>query len=1576
MRGAGNRARLVCLALVVLAWCRPAAAPECCVAAEPLITKFAQVDHVPEPQNEAVASMPFGQRAVEIFNPSCDPIDLADFEIVVTNPLAAADGKDPLARVSLDPGAHAGGRGHGSAWTVPRSLQSGETFVLCTYPTFEDGAVSLLQSAPVQDSSSLPATLARSAFINCTVASTELTRSTGAGEGSILLVRTADDSIVDAIAQIPRVDRAVSQQECSVVAKRLEQFRHGNAWYDESEWMWIWGTHCEDHLEVTIDSADMDMYGDDMCGLADDAKFIDRSYLHCSDWRFYDCSLSHLTCMPGETVGCSYSQTEEMRLLLACPHSCGLCDTFGWEAVPDVEAVTAAEQDNPGFIAPHGACANRTSTARVVAAGSQYTLPPPAVEEMSCCPRALPTITMFAQLGVEPYAQRAIEIFNPGCEKAYLEDYELVFVGADSSGHNNGSLTVVPLNDVRPFKNTMLTKGDTLVLCSDFSHNMMSDDVFQFDDGEGDPNVNPNYVYLVQFIEEASTMPSDLVGSTWDKCTGNMSLPRGGIEAVALRSSVDGAIVDFVPLGAPALAAQGADLACSVAWTRKPPGADLSPGDLPPTTNSPSYNSTQWSAPIVGAGCTAMPAQPGGWLSEDLSGTELKFGERSAIRGWDAATQCSDPNMALPASSLAHLASVKHTAVESTCCEVGHPMITKVLQLDVQFAQSYTGQYQQRAIEIYNPSCETIRLADFDLLFLDDEKQIVGEVPLTDADSEQTLAPQETHVICAQTGSTEPDLGDGVDRMYVSQRAHVPPNLVQSAEMECDTSPVAPDGTTSWLLLPGLYGTLVLRRAANPKATDTVIFDVLEGVPAMNPLNAKGLSCNLAWVREQRVQTSNPAFNSSEWTKMVGLNCDDDPSTLAVHFGDWYPAVFGQRDWLTGIQDDPCLDSQGVLASEYGVIAPANPTPAPETANATEPDPCDDAQQPRGDSRPGHAGDNLPPPCGSRHGPGGPTNKTIYDVLGFVILLLVGTCFACACMVCFWVRQRRKGKWLSADAAPADLEMSFGVGVLSTSISVAPQDDLFASPLAGEGVSDFTVTMGAGALRQQISANILATKGGANVTPWGGAFIMDDMSGSDVFENKVMVGKGSYGTVYKASFRSHIVAVKEISIDFAPANARQNESAQAALREFKQELEVWCKLMHPNVVQFYGYTTTPVCIIQEFIEGGTLYELLVSSEPMTTDTRMCFALDVARGMAYLHGLLPPIIHRDLKSLNLLVADGPPGQPPMVKLTDFGLARSKQTMMGETAKMTQVGTPYWTAPEIFDDATYNESADVYSFAMVLYEIWSRTLPWQGLQPVQVALKVVNERARPEVPRSMDTEECFGVSALMFQCWGHEPDQRPTFVECVERLEEQIELRRQEGGGGAEQGGGQQGSPLPQQWQQQQPQQQQDLLFSPARTLSTVEEASAQRSLSDDAADMQSRQSSMSSNRSTSTSRLSMTRSRTSSSGSAGGLGVPLSVEVTGRAGPPYAVIMPVELVDAPLREGITGLQRLLEGQLGMEVLEMMHYDVDFEEFCLLEDLKPMKQAAASSDPTPVRMQISHHPLQSPASRSSYGRSGLA
>ena len=186
-------------------------------------------------------------------------------------------------------------------------------------------------------------------------------------------------------------------------------------------------------------------------------------------------------------------------------------------------------------------------------------------------------------------------------------------------------------------------------------------------------------------------------------------------------------------------------------------------------------------------------------------------------------------------------------------------MITKVMQLDVQFAESWTGQYQQRAIEIYNPTCQTIRLANLTSCSSMMRSRLLAKCPSWMPRSEQTLAPQQTHVMCAQTGLAEPDMEQGsVDRMKVSQSAHILPNLVQSADTQCDVSPLSPDGATSWLLLPGLHGTLVLRRAATPKSADTVIYDVVEGVLAMNPLNSKGLSCSLAWVREQRVRTCSP----------------------------------------------------------------------------------------------------------------------------------------------------------------------------------------------------------------------------------------------------------------------------------------------------------------------------------------------------------------------------------------------------------------------------------------------------------------------------------------------------------------------------------------------------------------------------------------------------------------------------------------------------------------------------------------------------------------------------------------------
>jgi serine/threonine protein kinase len=199
---------------------------------------------------------------------------------------------------------------------------------------------------------------------------------------------------------------------------------------------------------------------------------------------------------------------------------------------------------------------------------------------------------------------------------------------------------------------------------------------------------------------------------------------------------------------------------------------------------------------------------------------------------------------------------------------------------------------------------------------------------------------------------------------------------------------------------------------------------------------------------------------------------------------------------------------------------------------------------------------------------------------------------AFVCCACSGQKSRRRDKrrltnlsGLTAQLGP--MSFSFGDGGVDNS----PDD----SP------GSFALSFRPGELREQISREVM--QGGQNVTPWEGGFIMDEPS--VVFTDKVAVGKGSYGTVYKALYNGHCVAVKQIDIDFSPVNARQRASAETALQEFKSELRVWCNLGHPCVVQFYGYTTSPsVCIVQEFINGGTLYELLASDEDITMSNKM------------------------------------------------------------------------------------------------------------------------------------------------------------------------------------------------------------------------------------------------------------------------------------------------------------------------------------------------------------------------------------
>jgi len=250
------------------------------------------------------------------------------------------------------------------------------------------------------------------------------------------------------------------------------------------------------------------------------------------------------------------------------------------------------------------------------------------------------------------------------------------------------------------------------------------------------------------------------------------------------------------------------------------------------------------------------------------------------------------------------------------------------------------------------------------------------------------------------------------------------------------------------------------------------------------------------------------------------------------------------------------------------------------------------------------------------------------------------------------------------------------------------------------------------------------------------------------------IGSGTYGTVSRAIWRGQEVAVKILKLD------RLKEE------EFQNEVNLLQELRCPYVVNFVGYCCTPGkrCLLTEFMELGSLSKYIHGQLPLEFKVRA--SLDCARGMAFLHHC--GMMHRDLKPDNLLVVTLEPSEKVVVKLADFGTSREIAAKdMSETKKMTGgVGTPIYMAPEVLDGDEYSSSADVFSFAMVLYELFTATEPYltpQFTAPWHIA-QFVTAGKRLEIPPSVPKH----AADLIRHCWAHDPAKRPTFDICVEAL----------------------------------------------------------------------------------------------------------------------------------------------------------------------------------------------------------------
>ncbi|KEH36361.1 receptor-like kinase plant [Medicago truncatula] len=231
-------------------------------------------------------------------------------------------------------------------------------------------------------------------------------------------------------------------------------------------------------------------------------------------------------------------------------------------------------------------------------------------------------------------------------------------------------------------------------------------------------------------------------------------------------------------------------------------------------------------------------------------------------------------------------------------------------------------------------------------------------------------------------------------------------------------------------------------------------------------------------------------------------------------------------------------------------------------------------------------------------------------------------------------------------------------------------------------------------IEESSSVSVESPSPSANIG-WGRWYSLKELeNATDGFAEGSVIGEGGYGIVYRGILQDgSIVAVKNLL----------NNKGQAE-KEFKVEVEAIGKVRHKNLVGLVGYCAEGAkrMLVYEYVDNGNLEQWLHGDvgpvSPLTWDIRMKIAVGTAKGLAYLHeGLEPKVVHRDVKSSNILL-----DKKWHAKVSDFGLA--KLLGSGKSYVTTRVmGTFGYVSPEYASTGMLNEGSDVYSFGILLMEL---------------------------------------------------------------------------------------------------------------------------------------------------------------------------------------------------------------------------------------------------------------------------------
>ncbi len=204
-------------------------------------------------------------------------------------------------------------------------------------------------------------------------------------------------------------------------------------------------------------------------------------------------------------------------------------------------------------------------------------------------------------------------------------------------------------------------------------------------------------------------------------------------------------------------------------------------------------------------------------------------------------------------------------------------------------------------------------------------------------------------------------------------------------------------------------------------------------------------------------------------------------------------------------------------------------------------------------------------------------------------------------------------------------------------------------------------------------------------------------------------------------------------------------------------------LDHPNIVQLHGVMLNPLRMIIEFCCHGDLFHALTARRVSTEQQRLRIIYDIAAGMNVLHSCKPPLAHRDLRSPNVLLASLDPFVA-CAKISDFGLSVRVTERLRSPMQTWQ-----WMAPEAQVGENYTESCDLYSFAMVVYEVYAAEVPFSeyasSMRVIEVMQAVRNEPyLRPTMPKCAP----LWMRSMVSRLWHRDPSFRPSFVECLKTI----------------------------------------------------------------------------------------------------------------------------------------------------------------------------------------------------------------